>query len=145
VIGLSRIPGAENQFELVHPRCVEETEPDFEEGIELRREGDPEAARDALRFVLEACHDNLWVHVALGRIALEDFQDPQLARGHFGYAVELARKALPMGFKGHLPRGRPANRPFFDALDGLARSFRALGKARDAEAIESQMRVLAGA
>jgi hypothetical protein len=43
---------------LVHPRCVEETELDYEEGLELRKAGDPEGARDALRYALEGCHDN---------------------------------------------------------------------------------------
>ena len=66
---------------------------DYEEGIELRKAGDSEAARDALRFALQGCGDNIWVHVALGKIALDDFKDPTLARGHFGYAFELAEQA----------------------------------------------------
>ena len=45
-IGLRRVGGED--FELVHPRCVEETELDYEEGIELWKAGDPESARDAL-------------------------------------------------------------------------------------------------
>ena len=64
---------------------------DYQEGLELWKAGDPEEARDALRYALQACPANLWVHVALGRIAIEEFQDPVLARGHFGYAVELAQ------------------------------------------------------
>jgi hypothetical protein len=107
-------------------------EPDFEEGIALWREGDVEAARDALRFALQGCGDNLWVHVALGRIALEAFRDPSLARGHFGYAFELAQRALPAGFSGRLPPARPANRPFYDAIDGLATCYDALGKPDEA-------------
>src|SRR5271170_3208119 len=82
-VGLKRLgPG---EFELAHPRCVPEMELDYEEGIALWREGDVEAARDALRYALQGCGDNLWVHVALGRIALEEFRDASLARGHFGY------------------------------------------------------------
>ncbi len=115
-------------FELVHPRCIDERELDYEEGVELRRVGEIEAARDALRFALDGCGENLWVHVALGFIALEDDRDAKLARGHFGYAVELARRAIPAGFAGRLPRDAPANRPFFDALDGLARTLDALGE-----------------
>ena len=87
-------PDNPDAFDLVHPRCVEETELDYAEGIELWKAGEPEEARDALRFALEGCHDNLWVHVALGRIALQEFKDPNLARGHFGYAVELVRILL---------------------------------------------------
>jgi hypothetical protein len=133
-----------NVFELVHPRCVEETELDFQEGLELWKAGDPEGARDALRYALEACHDNLWVHVALGRLALEEFRNPGLARGHFGYAVELARKALPAGFSGCLPRDRAANQPFYHAFEGLARCLRALGKEGEATALAELADRLAG-
>ena len=89
-LGLKRLGG--DDFVLIHPKCVREMELDYEEGIELRKAGDPEAARDALRFALQGCGDNIWVHVALGRIALDEFRDPSLARGHFGYAFELADK-----------------------------------------------------
>jgi hypothetical protein len=102
---------------------------DYEEGIELRKAGDPEAARDALRFALQGCGDNIWVHVALGRIALEEFRDPSLARGHFGYAYELAEKAIPNDFNGRLPKEHPSNRPLYDAMDGLITCHEALGAA----------------
>ena len=105
---------------------------DFIEGIELRAAGEPEEARDALRYALQGCGDNIWVHVALGKIALEDFRDPDLARGHFGYALDLARKAIPRGFEGRLPPALPANRPAFDAIEGLAACLEALGKANEA-------------
>jgi hypothetical protein len=134
-ITLAPIEGTCNGFQLVHPRCVGETELDYEEGLEIWRAGDLEEARDAFRYALQACHDNLWVHVALGRLALEGFRDAALARGHFGYAVELARKAIPASFTGHLPREHPANVPFFHALDGLAQCLRALGKRSEAASI----------
>jgi hypothetical protein len=118
-------------FELVHPRGVRDAELDYEEGLEIWRAGDPEGARDALRYALRACHDNLWVHVALGRIALEEYRDPALARGHFGYAVDLARRALPPDFHGRLPPERPNNRPFYEAIDGLMRCLAALGRPAD--------------
>ena len=117
---------------------------DFEEGIELRKAGDPEAARDALRYALQGCGDNLWVHVALGRIALEDFRDPSLARGHFGYAFELAERAFPPGFRGRLPRHRPANRPFYDAVAGLADCYDALSKPEEAARLRAWATALAG-
>ena len=79
---------------------------------------------------LQGCRDNLWVHAALGRIALESSNDPTLAKGHFGYAFELARKALPPDFAGKLPRDRAANRPFYDAIDGLIACHEALGRRR---------------
>jgi hypothetical protein len=129
-IGLSRLD--DRAFELAHPRCVEERREDYEEGLAIWRAGEPEEARDALRFALEGCGDNLWVHVALGRIALEAMRDPRLARGHFGYAVELVERALPRGFSGTLPSDRPANRPFYDALNGLLACCEALGLAAEA-------------
>jgi hypothetical protein len=118
----------DNSFEFDHPPCVEETELDFEEGIEIWKAGDPEGARDALRFALSACRDNLWVHVALGQIALREFNDPQLAIGHFGYAIELVGLVLPARFNGRLPRERRGNRPVYDALDGLIECYEKLGK-----------------
>ncbi len=135
-IGLNRIGGGDD-FELVHPRCVKETELDFEEGLELWKAGDPESARDALRYALSACHENIWAHVALGQIALVEFRDPALARGHFGYAFDLAHRALPPGFRGRLPRERPSNRPFFEAIDGLAQSLEALGRNDDAKSLRA--------
>lgn len=129
-IQLARVAG--NDFELVHPRKVREVDLDYQEGLEIWKAGDPEAARDALRFALSACHANLWVHVALGQIALGDFHDPTLARGHFGYAVELAEHALPRGFSGRLPRDRPSNRAFYEAMEGLVECYEALGRAREA-------------
>ncbi len=132
-IRLAQVEGTPDAFELVHPRCVHETELDYQEGVELWKAGDPEEARDALRYALQGCHDNLWVHVALGRIALEEFRDPSLARGHFGYAVDLAREAFRPDFRGRLPADRAANRPFYDALEGLIRCLRALGETSEAE------------
>jgi hypothetical protein len=144
-IGLRQVEGIPNAFELVHPRCVAEAELDYQEGIDLWKAGDPEEARDALRYALGACRDNLWVHVALGQLALREFKDPALARGHFGYAVELGNKALPPGFSGRLPRDRVANRPLFEALEGLADSLRTLGKPKDADGLSSLAARLAGA
>lgn len=129
-------------YELIHPRCVEELEPDYEEGMEIWKAGEAEEARDALRFALQGCGDNIWVHVALGRIALESFGDPSLARGHFGYGFELVTKALPLDFKGRLPRDRPANRPFYDAIDGLLACFEKLGQTEDSDRLRAMARSL---
>ena len=139
-IGLRQVEG--DVFELVHPACVEETDLDYREGLEIWKAGDPEEARDALRFVLEGCSANLWVHVALGDLALKEFRDPRLAQGHYGYAFELAHRALPPDFRGRLPRDRDANRPFLDALDGLIASLEALGRGRDAEELREMLRRL---
>jgi hypothetical protein len=140
-LGLHRIDG--NDFELVHPDCVLEREPDYQEGLELLRAGDPEGARDALRYALEGCGDNLWVHVALGQIALGDFRDPKLARGHFGYVCQLVERALPRPFRGRLVKDRAANRPFYEAADGLASCHDALGRPADAAAVRTLAQRLA--
>ena len=142
-LNLKRLAG--DQFELVHPRCVVEMELDYEEGIELWKAGDPEAARDALRYALQGCGDNIWVHNALGKIAFEEFNDPTLARGHYGYAFELAQKAFPLDFRGRLQRDRPANRPYFEAIEGLARCYDALEKPEEARSLRSlAARLIAG-
>ena len=44
-LGLRHLGG--DHFELVHPPCVEELRPDFEEGIEIWKAGEAEEARDA--------------------------------------------------------------------------------------------------
>jgi hypothetical protein len=142
LIGLYRLERGD--FELVHPLKVEETREDYEEGVELWKEGDPESARDALRYALSACHANLWAHVALGQIALADFRDPTLARGHFGYAFELGQRALPRDFSGRLAADRPANRPFYDALDGLVECLKALGQHGECEVLRKMRARLSG-
>ncbi len=139
---MKRIGG--DDFELVHPRCVRELELDYQEGIELWEAGDPESAQDALRYALQGCGDNLWVHVALGKIALESTKDPDLARGHFGYAYEQANKAIPEDFAGRLPRNRAANRPFYEAIDGLITCLTALGQAAEVEELRATAKRLGG-
>jgi hypothetical protein len=142
-IGLARLE--DGDFELVHPHKVDELEPDYEESIELWKAGDPESARDALRYTLAACHDNMWVHVALGQIALGEFRDPALARGHFGYAFELGQRALPAGFRGRLARERRRNRPFYDAIEGLIQCFVALGRPQECQGLRALRERLSGA
>jgi len=137
-LGIHRLAGAGDEYELVHPRCVKEREPDYAEGLEMMEAGDPEGARDALRYALQGCGDNLWIHVALGKIALFEFNDASLARGHFGYAFELAQRALPPGFAGRLPKHLPANRPLYDAIDGLAACYEALGEPAQSGRLRAQ-------
>ncbi len=141
-IGLREL--GRGEFELVHPKIVYDLMEDYHEGIELWRAGEPEDAVDALRYALEGCGDFAWAHVALGRIALEVFQDPSLARGHFGYVVELIERTIPPGFRGRLPRDLPGNAPFFDAVDGLVECLRRLGRAGDAVRLRDDVDRLMG-
>jgi hypothetical protein len=54
-----------------------------------------------------------------------------LARGHYGYAFELARRAIPKDFVGRIPRDRPQNSPLYEAIQGLAACYEALGRRED--------------
>lgn len=125
-------------FEIVHPPCVEEVQLDYEEALAAWQAGEPEEARDMLRFALEGCRDNLWIHAALGRLALEEMKDLELARGHLGYGYELALRAFPSGFDGPLPPDREANRPFFELLDGLIACAEGQGRSREAAGLRNR-------
>jgi hypothetical protein len=135
-------PAVSGRWELTHPACVAEREEDYAEAMEAWRAGEPEEAREMLRFALEDCGDNLWVHAALGRIALE-MGDSALARGHFGYAFELVRPLVEPLEAGSLEPGSDANRPFFDACDGLAASLDRLGQGSDAASVRRLVERLA--
>jgi hypothetical protein len=126
---------APGEFEFAHPTCVEEMRPDYQEAMELARAGEIEDARDVLRHALAGCRNDAWIHVALGQIALSEAQDPTLARGHFGYVVELAERAVPRDFTGGISPERPANRIVFEAIDGLIATLNALGRRKDADVV----------
>jgi tetratricopeptide (TPR) repeat protein len=129
------------RFELTHPPCVAEREDDYAEAMEVWRSGEPEEAREILRFALEGCGDNLWIHVALGRLA-EQMGDDALAQGHYGYAVELARRPVERLAPGSLDPGLKANKPFYDACAGLAAVLERKGERAAAEAIRGLARRL---
>lgn len=141
-IGVRPVGG--EAFELVHPREIEEVELDYVEGLEMARAGEHAEAREALLYALEACAENLYVHAALGRLAMESGPNLPLARGHFGYIVELVERALPPGFRGHLPRALPANAPYFEAAEGLAACYEAMGQAGEASKLRARASRLSG-
>ena len=135
------MPG-ENAFELVHPPCVLERAEDMEEVYAMLDSGEIDVAVDELRWLLEACSQLLEAHKLLGEVALAD-GDPELARGHFGYAYELGLKAIPRGqLPGPLPYARPANRAFFEAGKGLAWCLHRLGESKLAAEVVEQLRKL---
>lgn len=142
-LGISQVEGS-SVFELVHPRCVLQRKPDYDEGMEMWSQGDAEGARDALRYALEGCGDNLWVHVGLGKVALQGFRDPTLARAHYGYAFELVERALPRGFNGQISRKLPGNQPFYEAVEGLAACYEALNQPREAQQVRARGVALGG-
>ena len=136
-------PVGGGDYVIVQPREVEELELDYLEGIELWEAGEPEDACDALRFFLGACGEYLQVLVALGKIALQEKNDPKLARGHFGYAFELVERVLANGFNGRLPKDRPANVPYFEAGEGLAACYDKMEQPQDAAWVRKRIAALA--
>ena len=128
-----------DDYEFDHPPCVAETELDYAEGLEFLKDGDAESARDALRYALQGCGDNMYVHTALGHLALDEFNDPKLARGHYGYGFQLGVAAFPPSFRGRLP-DRVANRPFLEAVAGLIRCLEALSMPKEAAELARELR-----
>ena len=124
-------PIGDNRFELVHPRASGRRSSITRRGWRSGRPAIPKGPATPCDTRWPPAATISGSTSALGRIALEEFRDPSLARGHFGYAVELGRRALPPQFAGRLPADRPSNRPFYDAIDGLIRSLEALGRHDD--------------
>jgi hypothetical protein len=126
-VSLRPVPGRE-AWELVHPRCARVRAEDMEEVEAMLAAGETEVARDELRWLLDGCSDFIAAHRVLGELALEE-NDLQLARGHFGYAYEIGRRAFPGGAPpGPLPYELPANQGFLEAAKGLAWCLRQLGE-----------------
>jgi hypothetical protein len=111
---------------LVHPPCARERAEDLEEVRAMIEGGEAEVAVDELRWLLGGCSEFIDGHALLGELALE-FGDYQLARGHFGFAVQLGMKALQRAkVNGPLPYAQPANQSFHEAGRGLVESLLAL-------------------
>jgi hypothetical protein len=127
-------------WELVHPRCAREREDDLEEVSLMLEEGETEIAIDELRWLLSGCSDFIEGHKLLGMLALSEFNDLRLARGHFGYAYQCGVKALRQAkAAGPLPYQLPANQSFYEAGKGLAHCLRELGKITMAREVLDQL------
>jgi tetratricopeptide (TPR) repeat protein len=128
-------------WEFVHPRCARKRRDDIEEVEAMVAAGEAEIARDELVWLLSECPDFLEAHLHLGLIALED-DDPKLARGHFGRAVELGFKALETaGNPRPLPYSLPGNRPFFESAKGLVHAL--LESGRKGMAVDTAKKIAA--
>jgi hypothetical protein len=111
----------------VHPRGARERAEDLEEVREMVASGEVDVAVDELRWLVEGCSEFIEAHSLLGELALAE-GDFALARGHYGYAVQLGLKALQRTkVSGPVPYSQPANRPFHEAGRGLVTSFVQLG------------------
>ncbi len=117
-------------WELVHPRCARARAEDMEEVEKMLAAGENDVARDELRWLLDGCPNFIAAHRLLGGLALEE-NDLRLARGHFGHAYEIGRRAFP-GRKppGALPYDLPANQAFLESAKGLAFCLRQLGETK---------------
>lgn len=123
---------SDGAWELVHPRAALERTEDLDEVEQMLDAGEVDIAIDELRWLLDGCSDFVAAHRLLGELALEG-GDAALARGHFGYAYEIALSALPReGLKGTMPYRIPANQALFQAGKGLALCLRELGKTPEA-------------
>lgn len=133
-----RKPG-EKAWELVHPRCALERTDDLEEVRQMIEAGEIEIAIDELRWLLNGCSDFVAAHRMLGELALAD-GDLKLARGHFGYAYEIALSALPArGLDAPLPYHLAANQAFLESAKGLAWCLHELGKCTFAGRVLQQL------
>ncbi len=136
-------PIGPGRYVLQPPSKLEQLRPELEDGYTLWREGDPEAAQETFRFALEQFNDAIEIHVALGRLASEALEEPDLARAHLTRACDLIGRMIPTRFDGHLPRDHPANAPIFDAFEGAAASLDATEPAL-AQRYRDRARRLAG-
>ena len=133
-----RKPG-EKAYELVHPRCALQRSEDLEEVQAMIKAGEIDVALDELRWLLNGCSDFVAAHYLLGELALAD-GDLKLARGHFGYAYEIALSACPSGgLDAPLPHRFAANRAFLEAAKGLAWCLHELGKRKLARRVVDQL------
>jgi hypothetical protein len=106
---------------LVHPRGALERAEDLEEVRAMVEAGEIGVAIDELHWLVGGCSEFVEAHALLGELALAIDDDLQLARGHFGFAVQLVLKTLQRAkVTGPLPCSQPANRRFFEAGRGLA-------------------------
>jgi len=97
--------------------------------------GETEVAVDELRWLVGDCSEFIEAHTLLGELALLQ-EDYALARGHFGFAVQLGLKALQRAkVTGPVQFSQPANRAFFEAGRGLTISLVKLGLIEKAVAL----------
>ena len=116
-------------WEFIHPRCARRRHEDIEEVEAMIEAGETEVAREELVWLLSECPDFLEAHLQLGLLALEE-DDPKLARGHFGRAVELGFRAIETaGNPRPLPATLPGNRAFFESAKGLVHALIESGRA----------------
>lgn len=118
----------EDAWEFVHPRCAVDRADDIEEVRKMIEADEIDIATDELRWLLNGCSDFIDAHKTLGELALLE-NDVPLARGHFGYAYQIGKRAMDSaGCRGKLPYRIEANHSFHEAAKGLAYCLKQLDK-----------------
>jgi hypothetical protein len=118
---------------LVHPRCARDRAEDIAEVREMIAADELDVATDELRWLLSGCSEFMEAHLLLGDLALLAGDVP-LARGHFGFVVELGQKTLQRAkVSGPLRHSQLANRVFYEAGRGLVGCLAKLGLCSKAE------------
>ena len=101
---------------------------DLEEVRKMIEADEIDIAIDELRWLLNGCSDFIDAHKTLGELALQE-NDLPLARGHFGYAYQIGKKAIDAaGCHGLLPYRLETNTAFHEAGKGLAYCLKQLDK-----------------
>jgi hypothetical protein len=94
-----------------------------------------DVALDELRWLLSGCAEFIAAHVMLGELA-RSVGDVPLARGHYGAGYQLGLQTLR---RAKMPKpvlySQLANRPFFEAGQGLVWSLETLSKPQMAEEV----------
>jgi tetratricopeptide (TPR) repeat protein len=137
--GLTLRSTATGAWEFVLPRCAREREDDLAEVALMLEAGEQEIAIDELRWLLNGCDQCLEAHRLLGDLALAQ-RDLPLARGHYGYAHDLAlqawrdaRSPLPV------PHTTAANRTVLENARALVHCLELLGRAATALEVAEQL------
>lgn len=106
----------------MHPRCARDRAEDLDEVRMMIDAGESEIALDELRWLLSGCGEFIAAHALLGDLAMAAGDLP-LARGHYGAGYQLGLQTLR---RAKMPKpllySEPANRPLFDAGNGLIES-----------------------
>ena len=128
---------------LVHPRCARDRAEDLDEVRAMIEAGELDVAIEELRWLVSGCSEFIEAHRLLGELALAADNDAALARGHFGFAVQLGLKTLRRArVAGPLPYSQLANRSFFEAGRGLVWVLAKLGMRSKAEQLVGELIVL---
>lgn len=126
----------------VHPRCARDRAEDLEEVHLMIEAGEADIALDELRWLLSGCSEFIAAHVLLGELARQAGDIP-LARGHYGAGYQLGLQTLR---RAKMPKpvlhSQAANRPFFEAGQGLAWALEKQGKPQMAEEVVAMLNEL---